>query len=272
MKNAKAYEELELKDDFMFSMIMRNPKYVKPFLETILGIKIAKIEYPDSQKSIDVSAGSKGIRLDVYVEDDKHTVFNLEMQTTGKRDLPKRMRYYQGMIDLNILEKGEDYRNLKKSYVIFICTFDQYGKGRHIYTFENFCKEDTSLTFGDGTVKIVLNTKGTMDDVSPEMKRLLDYIDGKGVSDAFTQDLEEAVQSVRQNEKWRLDYMTLQQEYRERYEEGKIEGRLEGKIEGRLEGKIEILYTGFHMTPSQIADKLSLPESEVLRILAELHE
>lgn len=46
------------------------------------------------------------------------------------------------------------------------------------------------MTFGDGTVKIVLNTKGTMDDVSPEMKRLLDYIDGKGVSDAFTQDLE----------------------------------------------------------------------------------
>ena len=89
---------------------------------------------------------------------------------------------------------------------------------------------------------------------------------------APTKNLEEAVQSVRQNEKWRLDYMTLQQEYRERYEEGKIEGRLEGKIEGRLEGKIEILYTGFHMTPSQIADKLSLPESEVLRILAELHE
>ena len=29
---AKAYEELELKDDFMFSVIMRDPKYVKPFL------------------------------------------------------------------------------------------------------------------------------------------------------------------------------------------------------------------------------------------------
>ena len=28
---AKAYEELELKDDFMFSVIMRDPKYVKPF-------------------------------------------------------------------------------------------------------------------------------------------------------------------------------------------------------------------------------------------------
>lgn len=49
---AKAYEELELKDDFMFSVIMRDPKYVKPFLETILRIKIAKIEYPEVQKTL----------------------------------------------------------------------------------------------------------------------------------------------------------------------------------------------------------------------------
>ena len=34
-----------------------------------------------------------------------------------KDNLPKRMRYYQGMIDLNILEKGENYKNLKKSFV-----------------------------------------------------------------------------------------------------------------------------------------------------------
>ena len=80
------------------------------------------------------------------------------------------------------------------------------------------------------------------------------------------------MQSVRQNEKWRLDYMTLQQEYRERYEEGLIEGEERGCAKGKIDGKIEILYTGFHLTPSQIADKLSLPKSEVLRILAELQE
>ena len=52
------------------------------------------------------------------------------MQTTKKDNLPKRMRYYQGMIDLNILEKGESYKALKKSFVIFICTFDLFGQGR----------------------------------------------------------------------------------------------------------------------------------------------
>lgn len=202
---AKAYEELELKDDFMFSVIMRDPKYVKPFLETILRIKIAKIEYPEVQKNIDIAAGAKGIRLDVYVED------------------------------------------------------------------ENRCSEDTALTLNDGTVKIILNTKGTLDDVSPEMKRLLDYVDGKGVSDTFTRDLEEAVQSARQNEKWRLDYMTLQQEYRERFQEGKVEGIKEGKIEGlregKIVGKIETLYEELHMTVVEIAEKLAISEEEVQRIV-----
>lgn len=32
----KAFEELQIKDDFMFGGIMRNPKFCKPFLERIL--------------------------------------------------------------------------------------------------------------------------------------------------------------------------------------------------------------------------------------------
>ena len=267
----KKYEELELRDDFMFSRIMSNPKFVKPLLETILGVKIRKIVYPQTQKTIDLSLQAKGIRLDVYVEDDQNTVFNLEMQTSDGANLPKRMRYYQGMIDLNILDKGKDYTTLKKSYVIFICTFDPFGEGRHIYTFCNTCQENTALTLDDDAVKIILSTKGTMDDVSPEMQRILDYIDGKGASDKFTEELEEAVRSARQNERWRLDYMTLQQEYRERFQEGKAEGIKEGKIEGlregKIEGKIETLYEELHMTVVEIAEKLAISEEEVQRIV-----
>lgn len=39
------------------------------------------------------------------------------------------------------------------------------------------------------------------------------------------------MQSVRRNENWRLDYMTLEQEYRERYNEGVADGETKGKIE-----------------------------------------
>ena len=268
----KKYEELELRDDFMFSRIMSNPKFVKPLLETILGVKIRKIVYPQTQKTIDLSLQAKGIRLDVYVEDDQNTVFNLEMQTSDGANLPKRMRYYQGMIDLNILDKGQDYTTLKKSYVIFICTFDPFGEGRHIYTFCNTCQENTALTLDDDAVKIILSTKGTMDDVSPEMQRILDYIDGKGASDKFTEELEEAVCSARQNERWRLDYMTLEYEYRQRYLEGKEEGREEGRAEGRAEGRertIQKLHERGESIAS-IADIVELNEEEVKRVISEL--
>ena len=268
----KKYEELELRDDFMFSRIMSNPKFVKPLLETILGVKIRKIVYPQTQKTIDLSLQAKGIRLDVYVEDDQNTVFNLEMQTSDGANLPKRMRYYQGMIDLNILDKGQDYTTLKKSYVIFICTFDPFGEDRHIYTFCNTCQENTALTLDDDAVKIILSTKGTMDDVSPEMKRILDYIDGKGASDKFTEELEEAVRSARQNERWRLDYMTLEYEYRQRYLEGKEEGREEGRAEGRAEGRertIQKLHERGESIAS-IADIVELNEEEVKRVISEL--
>ena len=217
---SKAFEELQIKDDFMFSVIMRDPKFCKPFLERVLGVKISRIEYPRSQETIDLSAEAKSVRLDIYVEDGEETVYNIEMQATTNRNLPRRTRYYQGMIDLNILEKGKDYKDLKKSFVIFVCAFDLFGEGRHIYTFENRCIQNPGLGLGDDTTKIILNTKGTMDDVTPELKRLLDFIDGKAPEDEFTRELDEAVQSARKNEKWRLDYMTLQMHYQEKYEQG----------------------------------------------------
>ena len=138
-----------------------------------MGIRILRIDYPELQKVIDHTRNAKSIRLDVHVEDDKQTIYSIEMQTTSQKYLPKRMRYYQGMIDLNIVEKGEDYSKLKKSYIIFICDYDVFGKGRHIYTFENVCLEDVSLKLGDDAIKIVLNTQGTADDVSDELKDVI---------------------------------------------------------------------------------------------------
>ena len=51
-----------------------------------------------------------------------------------------------------------------------------HRKGRHIYTFENRCIQEPELGLGDDTTKNILNTKGTMDDGTPEMKKLLDFI------------------------------------------------------------------------------------------------
>ena len=118
------YGELGFTNDFMFAKVMRNHRLCKQLLEVILDVSIERIDYLEEQKAIDHSVDARSVRLDVYLEDDRRTVYNVEMQTTNPRNLPKRSRYYQGMIDLNLIQKGEDFNKLNKSYVIFICTED----------------------------------------------------------------------------------------------------------------------------------------------------
>ena len=144
------FEKKTIKDNFIFGAVMHNPEKCKALLECILKVKIREIKYPELEKTIKKTYWSKGVRLDVYVEDEKNTIYNIEMQATNKKFLPKRMRYYQGMIDLNVIDKGQEYSRLKQSYVIFICDYDEFGLGRHVYTFENVCKEDSKLTLNDG--------------------------------------------------------------------------------------------------------------------------
>ena len=207
--NRKGLEERSIKDNFVFGAVMQNPRKCKALLECILGIKIRKIKYPELEKTIDKAIGSKSVRLDVYVEDEFDTIYNIEIQATNRKNLPKRSRYYQGIIDINIIDKGDDYKKLKKSYVIFICDYDEFGKGRHIYTFENMCLEEPGLRLGDDTVKIILNTKGTMDDVGEDVKELLHYIAGQEPKSELTRSLDAEVSRVKSSRKWRRKFMTL---------------------------------------------------------------
>ncbi len=160
-RNGKKYEELTITDDFMFGKVMRNLKHCKKLLEIILEVKIRKIMFIDDQQAVNPDYRARSIRIDVYVEDDADTVYTVEMQTRNTGELPLRSRYYQSVVDVNLIGKGLDYGQLKKNYVIFICTFDLFGKGRHIYHFENLCREDPAIRLEDGTEKIFLNTKGT---------------------------------------------------------------------------------------------------------------
>ena len=206
--NQKKWEQLTFADDFMFGKIMVNPDICKEVLERILNIKIERIEYIERQKSLDVDYEAKSIRMDVYVKDGKGTVYNIEMQAANDDDLAKRSRYYQSIIDMELLDKGLPYEELNQSFVIFICNFDLFGKGRHIYTFKNLCTEDTHVRLEDETTKIFLNAKGTLDDASPELKAFLNYVStGIPSDDTFVKRLDEEVKKARTNRKWRREYM-----------------------------------------------------------------
>ena len=172
----KTIQDLNLEDDFLFAKVMSDREICRKVLEKILKEPIKDVVIPATQRTIDILYEGKGIRLDVYVNDDKGTVYNVEMQRGKRRELPKRSRYYAGSIDLDLISSGMPYTALKKAYVIFICTFDPFQEKRHLYTFENIFREDTSLTLQDESIKIFLNTKGNTDDVDEEMKEFRTYV------------------------------------------------------------------------------------------------
>ena len=234
------WEELGISNDFIFGKVMQDPELCRGLLERILPeLAIDRVEYPQLQKTVTEDADARGIRLDIYVKDGKGTVYDIEMQTVTMGELPKRSRYYQSMIDLQLLNKGQFYKKLNQSFVIFICLSDLFGQGRHVYTFENLCREDSSIALCDGTTKIFLNARGTMHDVRPELKAFLDYVAGAKPENPFVQVLEEAVRKAKMNRKWRHEYMTLLMRDQENQEIGEERGRKEGRKEGRREGRKE---------------------------------
>ncbi|WP_205694221.1 Rpn family recombination-promoting nuclease/putative transposase [Clostridium manihotivorum] len=236
----KTLKELNLEDDFLFAKVMSDKHVCKELLEKILEVEIEKVEMVEEQKTIDLLLESKGIRLDVYVKDENNTVYNVEMQRGKHRSLPKRLRYYQGSIDLDLINKGEDYTKLTKSYIIFICTFDYFNAGRHKYTFENICLEDSSIILADETQKIILSTKGIMNDLSEELLEFLEYVENstedtvKHSKGSLVRRLHKKVQEVKNDisvevhllkkcEAQLRSYMTLLERDREKIEEGRKE-------------------------------------------------
>ena len=240
MKYTTDWEEIGLSNDFIFGKVMSDPELCKELLERILpGIEIDHIEYPELQKPIKEDIDARSVRLDVYVKDGKNTVYDIEIQKVNTRELPKRSRYYQGMMDLQLIDSGQPYKKLNQSYVIFICLEDVFGKNRHIYTFENICREDPEIKLRDGAIKIFLNAKSNLNDVSSELRAFLDYLGGKKSEDEYVQKLEKAVREAKRNRKWRHEYMTLLMRDQENQEIGEERGRREGRLEGRREGQLE---------------------------------
>ena len=90
------YGELGFTNDFMFAKVMRNHRLCKQLLEVILDVSIERIDYLEEQKAIDHSVDARSVRLDVYLEDDRRTVYNVEMQTTNPRIFRKEAGIIRG--------------------------------------------------------------------------------------------------------------------------------------------------------------------------------
>ena len=159
------------------------------------------------------------------------------MQTSIPKDLPRRMRYYQSMIDIDSLIAGSEYETLKESYIIFLCTKDPFGLGLPVYTFSTVCKEKNDFTLNDGINKLFFNASAFASEKNLEIKGFLGYLCSGKLSDYLTEDIDQRVERLKINEIFRSDYMMDALPLYDARQAGLKEGMALGEAKGLLAGE-----------------------------------
>ena len=236
----KKFEDLTLQDDFMFCKVMQNEGLCKTLIEMILSDTIGKITYISIQYNLKNYEQAKSVRFDVLVQTENGKFYDVEMQVSNERNIPKRMRFYQAAIEISFLDKGNSYNSLNDSFIIFICTFDAIGKNRPVYTFENLCIEDKNTPLQDGTRKVIINAEAFNNTEDKELKEFLEYLKTGNAKNEFTREMETMIQAVKNNEQARQEYrlmstfemdITDKTEYRVKKETAKILKQLGDSIQ-----------------------------------------
>lgn len=257
----KPFHELTLADDFMFGEVMRRPENAKPFLEALLGKKIGSITAIDKQKELTDGAALHGVRLDVCLEDESRTQYDVEMQTGASYGLEKRIRYYQSSIDRRTLKSAESYRELRQSFVIFICTDDYYKRGLAVYRRRSVIEGAEDIAYDDGSHAYILNASFTEGNSSAEVLDFLRYIDAgyRGrpldVRSGYVAQIEQAVEAVKTDEEMEGTYMTLAMKLQDMKWEGRQEGRQEGE-ESKLFANLKALMENLDIPADKAMDLL----------------
>jgi len=245
-KKIKNIDDLTFGDEYLFEEVMQNKELCKLFIKTFLEIPdIVDIEYISAEESYKDSFWSKGVRFDIFVKGQDGVAYVVELQQIDTKEIDKRLRYYQSMVDSKQLPKGKKttYKDLKDSFIIFIARVDLFDRGRYRYSFRTICEEEPDLAIEDGAYKVIFNTQGTHGDVSEDVKAFLKAIEGNATDETesknlFVQKFEAFAEEIKADETWRKSYMQTELRMQEKIEAG-IESGIKEAVEKAVEEAVE---------------------------------
>lgn len=269
VRQRKTLQELTIKDNFMFAAVMLEPDNAKGLLELVLGIEVDYVEI-SQEKSIVYNPEYRGVRLDVYIKDNKGTHFNVEMQAVSQ-PLVKRERYYHSQMDMELLVRGTDYENLPDGYVIFICDFDPLGMGKYRYSIRKRVDENPDYNYPDGSYTVFLSTVGRNEGQVPEaLVKFLKFVAAKPESsnddfdDKYVKQLQYSVEKIKTSRDMEGRFMLFEEMMKNEYKAG----HEDGKVEAKIEYIIQLLNARFTV-PDTLPERISRITDE--NVLSKLH-
>ena len=174
------------------------------------------------------------------------------------------------MIDMDALMKGEDYENLKESYVLFICKYDPFKDknekpfGLPRYTFRNFCEENNLVNLDDKSLKIFYNSTAYEDEKDERIKALLRFVQtNEPQKDDFSNRLNALVAKLKKNEIFKQEYSRMNLHDRDIRKEGMKLGAQQKAIENAV-----MIVQKYKASPEDAARDAGAPFDKVLEALA----
>ena len=247
-KDKRTLKDLNLMDKFLFDEAMEDKDNMKTLLDIVLG-QDTHLKYPpQTEKEFRNSKENRQIRLDVYAIDEDDVVYDTEPQKQNTKNLPKRSRLYQGLIDSNLLPPGSiDFNALNTVIIIMIMPFDLFGYELYQYTFRMKCEEISELELEDGATRIFLNSHGKHPEfINPELIELLEYMEkstdtvAKKCESKRIHQMHERITKLKSSKEMEIKYMQKWEEKEIERQEAYAEGERVGEKRGRTEGETRI--------------------------------
>ena len=254
----KKLDDMNLIDDFLFWTLLSDevygPEVARYLLETILRRSVRTVKVHPQRTIYGEDKDLHGVRLDAYIEEDgtdlvSGDLYDIEpdQNSSTKNNLPYRTRFYHAIMDSSCLRAGEDYTELKQTYIIMITPYDPFDRNRMVYTVRNSCVEAPELSYDDGAFTIYLNIGGTADGMPEDLVNLLRYMKNSNRENAIGEPLTEIqkmVEEVKQRKGVRKAYMKFYEYVKYETDEARKKGWEEGLEKGLKEGREEGLTKG----------------------------
>lgn len=238
-RQKKKFQNLTIRDDFMFAAVLADEEICRKVLSLALGTPVSHVEVV-SERTVRYHPEFRGIRLDICAHCRNGTCFDVEMQRR-RDDVPHRSRYYHSQMDMSLLKNGADYRKLPTGYVIFICCFDPVGDNRYRYLFTARCQENGKAA-DDGSYTVLLSTEGkNREEVPKELVKFLEFIKEdepdhqKDYQDTLVRRMQQRIRQLKEDREMEGSYMRLEELLWEERRNGQRDGVRKGRRAGRSE-------------------------------------
>ena len=180
------------------------------------------------------------------------------------------------MMDVNHLNKGQNYINFPHLYTIAICNFKVYRKSRRVYLFDSFERYEKDLEQDIQMTNVYVSTKNKIGNiyVDPELNSFLEYIkDNTRIDCEFVKEIDEEVKKINLNPEKKKAMLTYQMERNYLRAEGKAEGIAEGEAKGRAENLENIVVTALKEKWSlEFLSKITQTSVKKIKAIAKKHK